>query len=1004
MKSIVLLHGGFLLFNAAHVRKARALPQAPGQFGQLFGSAHRVDLYAAVIEIPRETAELKLHRRPLREVAVSYALHATANEETPGDEVGLRHAAGTQSSARRKRNNGESTVIRLRFSGILLVAFAAIGTLLGQTATDDAAADFEAGRAAAASQKLDAILKQHPADLQALILKAAVLDSLDRHADAESYYQRALKLAPGSAQVLNNAANHYLASGDRRKARDLYLKAVAADPHHVNANLQLAQMSVEDNRGAEALAYLNRLGDAANSDAAAVLVRARALGLTGRCADSVKLLEGLESQPGAGPNLFFSAGLAFVACKKYDAAERSFSRALDADPKNPEILYNLGLAALEAGHAPRAAALLETALKEHPDDTDCLYTLARVYLNQGRPVDAAALLTKAQKLAPERADVLLLLAQVSYHLEFYEDAAASYTRYLKLKPDDDVARRERGMSLACANQPASALADLDWYVAKHPRDATGFYELAVAEHFVDRNKAFQALDRALALDPAMVQAHYTRALLNIEEQKPAKAIEDLRFVLDREPPNDRVLIHLGQAYLEANHPEDAAGVLKRALDLAPAQPAALLHYHKALAQLGRKDEAAAVLARLKQADSAAEFRKPQAGLIDYLSLSPAEQRARYLANLRKNVEDYPADPRWKIRLGQELLAEGNSAGAQDVFHSLRDTVSDPETLARTGRILLDAEQFELARQFLEPALSGSPALSAARLDLALVLFRLQSAGAALEELDKTPAADRKGDYYLLRAQILDSQGKIQEAAEALNQGIHAAPTRPSLYLQAAAFLLKHKLHEKALALLEQASRILPDDRDLLLAQAVTLAVIPRDDDAQKILAKMQTRWPEWDRPYLVNGMILEIQLKSAEALPLLDTAIALGANSPEAYYYQALATTHARPDDLDSAHNAIARAVALTSKDPYIFLLAGKISLARKEYAGAIEQLVQSTRLLPTLIPAHYALHDAYKAVGDEQKSAAELEAIQHIADQNAASDKSPFPVEDFVFTVRPPG
>jgi len=116
-----------------------------------------------------------------------------------------------------------------------------------------------------------------------------------------------------------------------------------------------------------------------------------------------------------------------------------------------------------------------------------------------------------------------------------------------------------------------------------------------------------------------------------------------------------------------------------------------------------------------------------------------------------------------------------------------------------------------------------------------------------------------------------------------------------------------------------------------------------------------------------------------------------------------LAITHARPNDLESAHNAIARALALTSKDPYIFLLAGKISLARKEYPAAVDQLSAATHLLPTLIPAHYALHDTYKAIGDEQKSAAELEAIQHIADENAASDKSPFPVEDFVFTVRPP-
>ena len=323
-------------------------------------------------------------------------------------------------------------------------------------------------------------------------------------------------------------------------------------------------------------------------------------------------------------------------------------------------------------------------------------------------------------------------------------------------------------------------------------------------------------------------------------------------------------------------------------------------------------------------------------------------------------------------------------------------------LARCGRTLLEFEQYVQAREFLEMALAAAPAMNAARLDLAIVLFHLQNAATALDELDKTLVGGRQGDYYLLRAQLLDAQGKMQEAAEALNLGIRASPARPALYLQASGFLLKHKLYEKALALLEQASKILPDDRDLLLAQAVTLAVTPRDEDAQKLLAKIQARWPEWDRPYLLNGMILEIQLKSAEALPLLDTAMALGANTPEAFYYQALAITHVRPDDLEGANRAISRAVALTSNDPYISLLAGKISLARKDYQGAVRQLARATELLPSLIPAHYALRDAYQALGDQQKSAAELEAIQHVADENAASDKSPFPMEDFVFCVRP--
>jgi tetratricopeptide (TPR) repeat protein len=387
------------------------------------------------------------------------------------------------------------------------------------------------------------------------------------------------------------------------------------------------------------------------------------------------------------------------------------------------------------------------------------------------------------------------------------------------------------------------------------------------------------------------------------------------------------------------------------------------------------------------------------GLIDYLSLSAADQRAQYLINVRRNIEANPNDPRWKIRLGRELLADGKTAEGLELFREVR-TAADGALLASSGRILLEFEQYELARQFLQPAIAGNPSLSAARLDLAIVLFHQQSPEAAMSELDKTPAADRSGDFYLLRAEILDSLGKIEDAVQALNRGIQAAPTRPDLYLQATAFLLKHKLNHEALDLLEQASRILPDARELLLAQAVTLELLLRGIDAQKLLARMQARWPEWNRPYLLSGILLEIQLKSAEARQTIETAIALGANTPEAYYYQALAIIHAAPDDLDSAQNAITHALALTSKDPYIYLLAGKIALAKKDYSTAIGRLLEATRLQPTLVPAHYGLRDAYKALGEEQKSAAELDQIKRIARDNPADEANPFSAQDFLFSV----
>src|SRR5579863_7944041 len=90
--------------------------------------------------------------------------------------------AQVEMSAHGKRNNGELIVISF---AKLVLALAVGGVLFGQTGApaglDEASADFEQGRMAEAGQKLDAILKSHPADLRALVLKAAVLEVFVLH-------------------------------------------------------------------------------------------------------------------------------------------------------------------------------------------------------------------------------------------------------------------------------------------------------------------------------------------------------------------------------------------------------------------------------------------------------------------------------------------------------------------------------------------------------------------------------------------------------------------------------------------------------------------------------------------------------------------------------------------------------------------------------------------------------------------------------------------------------
>ncbi len=533
---------------------------------------------------------------------------------------------------------------------------------------DVAAADFRNGRLTEAEQILKTILGSHPSDFDALMLIGPVLDSQQRYSEAGNYYEQALSLAPESPQILNNAANHFLAAGDETRARELYQRLIAREPHHANANLQLAQLSLNAGQGAAALAFLDHIQAPDHTAANVRLLTARALGQTGHCREAANLLHALERAAASDPQWTYSLGMTFAQCELYRDAERVLAPLARTQMHDFDVQYNYALAAF-------------------------------------------------------------------------------------------------------------------------------------------RSKDFRVAERAFA----------------------------------------------------------AAS-----------------------------------------------------------SERPSDSDARH----------------W---------------------------------------------------------------LSQTRLNLAGELFHSRGASQALAELDLVPTDERAGDYYLLRAQILDAAGRANEAADSINAALRAAPAREDLYFGAVSFLLKHKLYHESLDLLQQAQRFVPDSRQLQLAQAITLELLNRQVDSQALLVRMQQRWPEWDRPFLLQGILLEIQLKSADALPMLKHAIALGAETPEAYYYEALALTHAAPANLPAADDAIQHALALTSKDPYIYLLAGRISLGRRHYPVAIRNLTKALALQPTLIPAHYGLREAYRATGDPRE-AAELREIKRIAKGDLEREESPFSAADFLFAVPPPG
>jgi Flp pilus assembly protein TadD len=795
----------------------------------------------------------------------------------------------------------------LRFCSVLLVL--ALGVAADNPpGVQEALAALRRGDFAGAERVLQVEVKSRPNDGAALTLLGVALDGQKKFPEADAIHRRAAASAPGSPDVWNNYANHLLGVGDEEGAHKLYLRVLALDPAHYNANVQLLRLAVKSKNGSEAVACVRRLPASQQEAPNLAPLRIAALYLSGETGEADQLSARWLAAAKADLGESFAIGLALANAGKLDGAEAFFSQALALAPSDFNVLFNLGVVEWHAGNSQRARELLEAAERQQPQNVELLYTLAAVDQAYKRTEDAVALLARAARLAPERSDVQKLLALATGDLGALEDSVAAWNRYLKLEPADDAARRERGFTAFRMGRFEQAIEDLQWFVARHPDDAVGHFELGIVENVDNPAQALPEFDRALALKADFAAARSARGNLYYQMGKPEAALPDLEAATALGPNDPVSLDRLGQTYLALDRAADAVRVLRQAAALAPADSKTQFHLARALADAGQAEESKAAMERFRQLGPAVNKGVP-GGLVDYLTLTPQERHADYRRRVERLVREHPEDAAAQLNYLRLLLEDGDSNGALEIARKIAALKPAAAVLAGAGRALLNAQQYTVAQELLEKAAAAAPSADLA-LDLAMAAFHASGPAEGTRLLDGIPDSARRGDYYLARAEMLDAAGHATEAAVALQQALDASPAESSVYRRACAFLVRKGAMEDALRVSGEAMQALPQDRDILLLRAVVLEQAGRTGEAERLLVQVQNRWPEWQPAWTADGIILGTHGRREDARAALRTAVALGANSAEVKRYldEIASGVESKPPDLirmltEPAHN-----------------------------------------------------------------------------------------------------
>lgn len=156
--------------------------------------------------------------------------------------------------------------------------------------------------------------------------------------------------------------------------------------------------------------------------------------------------------------------------------------------------------------------------------------------------------TEAGAARPKTFRILALLHQTQGRTY---DAIAAYRLYLTLVPDDGEALHNLGLLYAAIGQTRAAREAFGLAAARlSPDDAERATNLGVGAFWREEvERAVELFERALALDPAYVPAHYHLGVTRLTQGRCAEAIARLFAVVAAVPDYPQAAANLGVAYL-----------------------------------------------------------------------------------------------------------------------------------------------------------------------------------------------------------------------------------------------------------------------------------------------------------------------------------------------------------------------------------------------------------------------------------------------------------------------
>lgn len=753
---------------------------------------------------------------------------------------------------------------------------------------------------------------------QILDLRATALIGLNKYSEACPLFDRAIQVDKAFAPAYLGRSRCQFHAGQTSAAIDSAKQATVLDPSRLEswyflgdlfrtlkqpdaalaAYDQALKVKSDDfdalsskamtllsvNRGKEAEAVIQRLGDMRPQAVMSRYLKAYLLHQQGKNNDAASLLQlALKDSPNH-PQLHLLYGAVNYAIKNDETALSSFNKVLTTF-ELPEARLLLAATHLRMGTNDAVVKTLEPLLAQG-SNAKAFLLAGQAKLNQGDLDQGMTYLNRASVLDPKNAVIRSTLAQ-NQLLTGDQQGIGGLEAVITENPNDTRAYLLLAAAQTQKGDYKQALDTLQQMSSSQPSNPLPFV-LIGRIHLMQRNPvaARQAFERSLVIKPDFLTAAGALAELDIQEKKPAQARERFKRILASAPQNLGALLGQARISLATGAQDEFVSYSKKAIQTHPTaiEPVSQLTLY--YIQTARKPELA-----LQVAENAAKANNNSPAFLDILG------QAQLGAGQKKDAIDTYTN----LVNRQPNVAEAwyRLAWAQRVSGDLNAALKSMQKSARLAPNYLDAriglagiyavlgQQENALKETREIQTLYPKAATGYNLEAELAA-RFKRPELALQALSRAqqsaPSADTTATYHL----ALIRSGNDKQAEQLAQQWLKAHPADSEFRIYLAGVLLQKQLVKQAISQYELALKATPNNVKALNNLAAVLQDLQHADAlsyAQRAYSLMPTN------PVIMDtyGWSLYQQGKVNEALPLLKEAAQALPTNPSVQYHWAYA-------------------------------------------------------------------------------------------------------------------